>query len=453
MTIRRKLFLAMAAIIVAMSVVFILLTQFVVKATLEHIRIADRTYEIDSLSKLFTDYYRKSGGTWENVQQAPAIKKRDHESPADTSYLLMSTEQKPLYQRGTADVEQITKLGIRTPLQLNGKTIALMYYHDPEVANLSIIQLGIGSSVSVLLLASSIVFTILSLLAAYWLSKRLTKPIRLLIPAIKSLGKGEFGIQAPIISKDEYATVARAFNDMSQQLQRAEDVRRNFVADVAHELRTPITILRGKLDLVQQSGRSIDPEMLLPLQDELIRLTRLVDDLYQLSLAEAKKLSIERKPTNVSPLLQRVIDRVSGDAQSKQIQIELDMETLSPTILIDPNRMTQVFMNLVINAVRYTRPGGSVTITVEYVPVHTGSADMLRVTVADTGPGIDAEHLPFIFNRFYRTDAARTRNSGGMGLGLAIAKEFVLAHNGTIEVESRFGQGTTFIIQLPITAE
>jgi two-component system sensor histidine kinase BaeS len=361
----------------------------------------------------------------------------------------MSPEQKPLYQRGTANVEQITRLGIRTPVQLDGETIALLYYHDPEVANMSKIQLGIGSSVSILLLASSILFVILSLLVAYWLSKRLTKPIRLLIPAIQSLGQGQLGIQAPVISKDEYATVARAFNDMSQQLQRAEDVRRNFVADVAHELRTPITILRGKLDLVQQGGRSVDPEMLLPLQDELIRLTRLVDDLHQLSLAEAKKLSIERKPTNVPALLKRVIDRVSGDAESKHIKIELDMETPSPEIHIDPNRMTQVFLNLIFNAVRYTPPGGSVTITVKYDLVQTGSPDLLRITVADTGSGIAAEHLPYIFNRFYRTDEARTRNSGGMGLGLAIAKEFVLAHNGTIEVESLPDQGTTFVIQLP----
>jgi two-component system sensor histidine kinase BaeS len=435
-----------------MSVVFVLVTQFVVKATLEHIRVADRTYETESLSKLFADYYRESGGTWQNVQQAPAIKKRSNESPADTSYLLMSLEQKPLYQRGTANLEQLTRLGIRTPVELDGKTIALLYYHDPEVANMSIIQLGISSSVSVLLLASSIVLAALSLVVAYWLSKRLTKPIRLLIPAIRSLGQGKLGIQAPVISKDEYATVARAFNDMSEQLQRAEDVRRNFVADVAHELRTPITILRGKLDLVQQGGRSVDPEMLLPLQDELFRLTRLVDDLHQLSLAEAKKLSIDRKPTNVPALLQRVIDRVSVDAESKQIQIELQTESRAPEIHIDPNRMTQVFLNLILNAVRYTPPGGSVTITVADNPAQSGLPDMLRITVADTGPGIAAEHLPYIFNRFYRTDEARTRNSGGMGLGLAIAREFVLAHNGTIEAASRPGQGTTFIVQLPINA-
>jgi two-component system sensor histidine kinase BaeS len=192
-----------------------------------------------------------------------------------------------------------------------------LYYYDPEVAYISKLKIGILDSVTVLLFAGATVFVLLSLLIAYWLSKRLTAPLRLMIPAIDRLGKGEFGIQAPVVTEDEYGKVAKAFNEMSKQLQRAENVRSNLVADVAHELRTPLTIIRGKLDLVQQGGRPIEPESLLPLQDELIRLTRLVDDLHQLSLAEAKKLPLERKPTHIPALLRRIIDRITPDAAER----------------------------------------------------------------------------------------------------------------------------------------
>ncbi|BCU81926.1 hypothetical protein JIR001_17090 [Polycladomyces abyssicola] len=243
---------------------------------------------------------------------------------------------------------------------MGGETVAFLYYYDPEVAYISRLRTGILDSVTFLLLAGATVFILLSLLIAYWLSKRLTAPLRMLIPAIDRLGKGEFGIQAPVVTKDEYGKVAKAFNEMSEQLQLAENVRRNLVADVAHELRTPLTIIRGKLDLVQQSGRPIEPESLLPLQDELIRLTRLVDDLHQLSLAEAKKLPLEGKPMHIPALLRRIIDRINPDAERKGIEITLTCSTDTPTIHVDPNRMTQVFLNLIVNAVRYTPSGGTV---------------------------------------------------------------------------------------------
>ncbi|MFD2614252.1 HAMP domain-containing sensor histidine kinase [Paenibacillus gansuensis] len=450
MTIRRKLFLAMAFFILSMGAAFVFVTLFVVKATLEHIRVADRTYEIEILSRSFEEYYRQSGGSWEQVQASPIVTNGQGSIPANASYLLLSEDQKLLYLRGTADTEQIKVMGIRAPVRMKEETIAYLYYLDPEVANLSKIQLGIGSSVTTLLLASSLVFCLLSLLIAYWLSSRLTRPIRMLVPAIMQLGEGKFGVKAPVTTKDEYAQVATAFNQMSQQLLRAEDVRRNLTADVAHELRTPITILRGKLDLIQQSGRSVEPESLLPLQDELIRLSRLVDDLHQLSLAEAKKLQLELKPTRLPALLQRIINRVSPEADRKGVRLELKAPVDCPEILVDPNRMTQVFLNLIVNAVHYTPARGLVGIVVRIGD--SAAADIpryLNITITDTGPGIGAEHLPHIFNRFYRTDEARTRNKGGMGLGLAIAKEFVSAHNGIIDVESSPGQGTSFIVTLP----
>ncbi|WP_248924026.1 sensor histidine kinase [Paenibacillus hamazuiensis] len=347
----------------------------------------------------------------------------------------------------------IKRLGIRKPVERQGETIAVLYYYDPEVAMLSKLRIGIPISILFLLVPSAILFIGISVGVAWWLSHRLTAPLSQLLTAIDRLGRGEFGVQATVSARDEYGQVARAFNEMSRLIQNLEDHRRNLVADVAHELRTPITIIRGKLDLVQQSGRRIDPEHLLPLQDEFIRLTRLVDDLHLLSLAEAKKLPMNRETTDLPKLLRRIVERAAYDADQKRIRIHVSCEGEVPLIDIDPNRMTQVFLNLIVNAVHHTPPDGLITITIREEWPGQDETGYVRIAIADTGPGIDPKHLPYIFDRFYRTDEARARNIGGMGLGLAIAKGFITAHNGTIDIESTLGQGTVFTIRLPVIKE
>ncbi|RAL24089.1 sensor histidine kinase [Thermoflavimicrobium daqui] len=449
MSVSRKLFLTIASFIVAMSLVFTFVTEIVLRDALTLMVQSSRKKEVSELSKRFIDYYKKNKDSWNGVRQIN-ISKEYRKGKQDTSILLFSKKLKLLYATEDANSEKATKYGIREVVRIDGQTIAFLYYYDPEIAYISKLRIGIQDSVKILPFAGATVFVLISLVVAYWLSKRLTTPLRLLIPIIDRLGEGQLGVQSPIVTNDEYGKVAQAFNKMSKQLQHAEDARKNLVADVAHELRTPLTIIQGKLDLIQQEGRSIEPENLLPMQDELIRLTRLVEDLHQLSLAETKKLPLDRKTTQFPSLLQRIIDRVTPDADSKEIKITLHYFTNTTVINVDPNRMTQVFLNLLINAVRYTPSGGSITLTVEEEIVQTQNKDFLRITITDTGAGIEPEHLPFLFNRFYRTDEARTRNSGGMGLGLAIAKEFVLAHKGTIDVKSSLGKGTTFIVKLPI---
>ncbi|WP_199622390.1 sensor histidine kinase [Paenibacillus alkalitolerans] len=452
MSVRRKLFIAIASFIIGMGFVFTFVTQVVLRDVLDVMVEAARRDEIGGLSAFFTDYYEKNNSSWEGIGQIDARTIFGESSGRDASFVLKSRKNQVLYTAGDARYTSVMNFGIRSRLLRNGETIGFLYYYDADVDRMSKLRLGILDSTMVLLAVGSVALVLISLLVAYWLSKRLTAPLKLLISAIDRLGKGEFGVQVPAVSKDEYGKVAETFNGMSIQLQRSEEIRRNLVADVAHELRTPLTIIRGKLDLVQQHGQRIEPESLLPLQDELIRLSRLVDDLHQLSLAEAKKLPLERKPTDMCALLRRIVERVAPDAESKEIEVTLTCNTGNATLNVDPNRMMQVFLNLLVNAIRYTPKGGSVKIAVDERPAPDGDGGLVRITVSDTGIGIDPGHLPFLFNRFYRTDEARTRNTGGMGLGLAIAKEFVGAHNGTIEAESRPGEGTTFIVTLPKAA-
>lgn len=449
MSVRRKLFVTMAGFIIGMGLVFAFATQIVLRDTLDVLLETAKKAEIGRLSGQLLGYYEQNG-SWSGVEQAGIRAAGEATGGEDASFVLLSRESRELYAAGPAAPARAKLFGIRSALRLNGELIGFLCYYDAEADFMSKLRIGILDSTRILLAFGTIVFALVSLLVVYLLAKRLTAPLRLLLPAIARLGKGELGVQAPVVSRDEYGTVAIAFNDMSGQLHNAEQTRKNLVADVAHELRTPLTIIRGKLDLVQQHGRPVAPETLLPLQDDLLRLTRIVDDLHQLSLAEANKLPLERKPIDMSALLRKIVERIAFDADDKSIAITLDSGDDLPTIDADANRLTQVFFNLLVNAVRYTPEGGTVRITAEPAPAARGKRDRLRIAVADSGIGIEPEHLPHLFDRFYRTDEARARHSGGTGLGLAIARQFVQAHDGTIAVESSPGQGTTFVVELPV---
>lgn len=453
MTVRGKLMAAMSALIVTMSLLFVLVTHFVVKASLAYMELGDGGQQAaQEWAERFAAAYEKGGRSWEGIGQSSDIRSMLQHAP-DVSVLLAAPDRRTIFRAGDAHDDALTYLGQRVAVRADGETVAWLHYYDPDAAALARLRIGIGSSVGFLLTAAAVVLAIASLAAAFVLSHRITAPLRRLIPAIRRLGGGELGIQAEVTSKDEFGTIARTFNQMSSQLQRAEQVRRHLVADVAHELRTPLTIVRGQLELLQQKGRPVEPESLLPLQDELIRLTRLVEELHQLSLAEARKLPLHRKRTDMRRLLESIVNRVSPEAEARRLQLSLTCSAAPPEAYVDPHRMTQVMLNLTINAIRYTPEGGSVRIAIEDAMPDEQSRGRpprrLRITVSDTGQGIAPEQLPFIFERFYRTDEARSRHSGGTGLGLAIAKEFVVAHGGTIEAVSALGRGSSFIVELP----
>jgi two-component system sensor histidine kinase BaeS len=241
--------------------------------------------------------------------------------------------------------------------------------------------------------------------------------------------------------------VTEAVNRLAASLARSEEARKHMVADIAHELRTPLTILKGQFEFIQQTGLAVQPETLLPLQDEVIRLSKLVSDLQQLSQAEAGVLQLEKLRIDLLELLRRLLELLSVEAEDKNVRLRLDSSAPAVEICADPQRMTQIFYNLIGNAIRYTPAGGQVAIRLEEQKAAPQSE--LVIIVADTGVGIAAEHVPFVFERFYRAADDRSRQSGGAGLGLAIAKQFAEAHGGRIEVASEPGRGTEFRVTLP----
>jgi two-component system sensor histidine kinase BaeS len=289
--------------------------------------------------------------------------------------------------------------------------------------------------------------SLIALAIGFWLSRMLTAPLLRLKAALDRVGSGDLQLRLPVTSHDEYGKVAEAVNRMAANLARSEEVRKHMVADIAHELRTPLTILKGKFELIQQSGQAVPPATLLPLQDEVIRLSKLVTDLHQLSQAEAGVLRLEKQRLDLLGLLRPLLELLSVESEDKGVRLLLDSSVPETELFADPQRITQIFYNLIGNAIRHTPAGGQVAIRLEE---RTEARQReLVIIVADTGVGIAAEHVAFVFERFYRAADDRSRQSGGAGLGLAIAKQFAEAHGGRIEVASEPGRGTEFRVTLP----
>ncbi|SHE33018.1 two-component system, OmpR family, sensor histidine kinase BaeS [Seinonella peptonophila] len=291
-------------------------------------------------------------------------------------------------------------------------------------------------------------FVLIGIFFSYWVSGLLTLPLKKLMVAIERVTQGDLNVEVPVGTKDEYGKVTQAFNDMMLRLREAEKIRRKLVADVAHELRTPLSIMQLKLENYQQAGQHIPPEMLLRIHDEVIRISLLVDDLHVLSLAEAGQLSLYRKPIDMTVHLERIVDDIKYEAEENGLKVHLSVCAKPVIVLADARRTTQVFINLLTNAIRYTPRGGEITVKVEDQVIDQNKF-YVRVSVVDTGIGIPEEHLPYLFDRFYRVDKARSRHTGGTGLGLSIVHQLVKAHGGFIRVESCINKGTKFSVYLP----
>ncbi|GAB3430575.1 sensor histidine kinase [Actinophytocola sediminis] len=274
---------------------------------------------------------------------------------------------------------------------------------------------------------------------------RLVRPIHAITSAARKMGDGDRSARVETTTKGEIGELATAFNRMSEQIELAERQRRTMVSDVAHELRTPLVNIRGWLEASQDGMAHLEPALVASLVEETVLLQHIIDDLQDLALADAGKLRMHPEQVAVRSILGQVASAHHSQAHAAGVQLRVAIDG-EPDLSADPTRLRQALGNLVSNALRHTPAGGRVVL---WARQETG-AEVL-IDVADTGSGIDAESLPYIFDRFWRADRSRSRSSGGSGLGLAITHHLVAAHGGRIEVRSRPGAGTTFTIRLPVT--
>ena len=279
-------------------------------------------------------------------------------------------------------------------------------------------------------------------------SRRALTTVRALSQAAGRLGRGDFSQRVPARSRDEIGQLGRAFNTMAEGLQNAERQRRNMVADVAHELRTPLSNIQGYIEAIRDGLLKPDASTLQTIHQQVRYLTELVEDLRLLAETEAEDFRLDRRPHSLAGVISESVEAFRPRAEAKGISVALEIEAGLPTVNIDRTRIEQVVGNLLENAIRHTPSAGIVTVSARV------EADArVTVTIADSGEGVPPEALPFVFERFYRADFSRSRATGGAGLGLTIAKQLIEAHGGSIRATSEAGKGSKFIFELPLRLE
>jgi signal transduction histidine kinase len=334
-----------------------------------------------------------------------------------------------------------------TPIELalGNQVLGKLYViPDPEAEENIAPFLRISASINRSLLVGGSLAIAIALALTLILSRRVTSPIGILAKAARRLGCGDLSQRVQFQGKGEVAELAQAFNTMAGDLEHIEQLRRNMVADVAHELRTPLSNIQGYLEAIRDRVMKPNAATIRSLNEEAALLSQLVNELQELSLAEAGELKLAYRSEDTTRLVRQAVSPWQPKMAAKEISLSLDLPDGLPPVRIDWQRVNQVLHNLLENAVAHTFKGGSINVAA------TELDGWVEISVADTGEGIPAADLPNIFERFYRVDKSRARVTGGSGLGLTIAKRLIEAHGGRITVESKLGRGTCFSFTIPV---
>ena len=385
------------------------------------------------------------GGPGSGPNQPPFGPAGGKSQSTSLTFLLADTNGKVLVPVGPYQAGQVVPhatLTQGTAVDVNGKQVGtvLVLGSPPPLGGLELQYLNRTNQA---LLYAALGAALVALLLGTILARTLTHPLRELTTAIHAMAKGNLKQHVSVKSRDELGELAAAFNQMSSDLDRLNLSRRQMTADIAHDLRSPLTVIGGYVESMRDGVLKPTPERLNTIHAEVQHLQRLVEDLRTLSQADAGELTLNRETLAPLALLERMAKSYGHLAAQKKVALEVTAEPGLPEIRLDPDRMAQVFGNLITNSLRYTPEGGKILLSARQAD------DFLAFSLQDNGQGIPADALPHIFDRFYRADPARAPG-GESGLGLAIARSIVEAHGGSISAESEAGKGTTIRIMLPL---
>jgi signal transduction histidine kinase len=456
----------------------VLMAFFVGQRTQEEFRrfVLDR--DRFSFADTLTDYYQTSG-SWNGIED---VFGRDPSATHGTGHYGAPQRWKPLH-RGSVTLadtdgkvvfcDNPDRVGARvsprelqhgTPIRVNDNVVGwLLVDRFPGRPEPGSPEANFLARLTRAITYSAVGATAVALVLGVLLTRTFTRPIRELTDATRAVAKGDLGHQVTVRTQDELGELAASFNQMSADLARASELRRQMTADIAHELRTPLSVILGYTEALSDGKLHATPATFDVMHEMAQHLSRLVDDLRTLTLADAGELPLTRRLVDPEALLNRAAAAYKAQAEQKGISLHVEVPPKLPEIEVDPDRLVQVLGNLLSNALRYTPAGGRVSIqsavNSEQSAVNSDrmgeklfTDHCLLITVTDTGAGIAPEDLPHIFDRFYRGEKSRHHKEGESGLGLAIAKSLVEMHGGTITVESTLGEGTTFTITLPVTS-
>jgi two-component system sensor histidine kinase BaeS len=448
---RLKLFLAFTLIVVITVVLVAVIARRGAVYEIRTFMFRGGMYGLSDMATNLENYYHVHG-SWENVQSildiAPGgmggmnTMMRQRLLVADASGTVVADSQGDELGR---NLDQQTLNG-SIPLNADGKTVGYLTVAGGmgfNAGNEQLVLMRLNRGVIVAGLLAGALGLVLALALAY----TLLRPVRDLTLAARKLSDGDLTQRVAIHGDDELATLGRAFNQMADSLQSAEESRRAMTADIAHELRTPLAVQRANLEAFQDGVYPLTVENLTPVIEQNHLLTHLVEDLRTLALADAGQIQLELTPTDLVSLVQRVVEQFQPQAGTHQVRLVLlPPATPIQPLLLDPIRLEQMLSNLLSNAMRYTPVAGQIDVAI------TPLSKVIRLTVHDSGPGIPEEALPFIFERFYRADKSRSRTEGGTGLGLAIARNLARAHGGDLTATNHASGGALFTLTLPFSA-
>ena len=308
------------------------------------------------------------------------------------------------------------------PLTARGKTVGYLVFPKPSITDRFLFVRTAFVPISIIMLFLALFLVIVAAL----LTRRFVNPLADMIFAAREVAGGKLGTRIPKTGPQDLQSLSESFNEMASSLERSDRERRDMLADIAHDLRTPLSVIRGRLEGIVDGIYPESEAQISIVLERIYFLQRLVEDLRLLTLAETRQLQFDKRMVDLGDLVERVLAMFSAEAQEKNILLSLSEKSGSLDAFVDPQRFEQVLSNLISNSLRYVPDGGKVWITIDEI------LDGVRLTVNDNGPGIPDEDLPFIFDRFWRKEKSRSRATGGTGLGLAIAKQLTEAQNGII---------------------
>lgn len=392
-------------------------------------------------------WYYKSNQTWKGVESEFDHFGRggsNHGPDRGLEFYIVNEEGEVIVAGGGRTTEErcsVEELASGTPINVNGETAGILIIQAPP--SRSPIDYEFLRRLNSTIFFSAVGTFMLALILGILLSRSITRPIRELTQATHNMANGDLSQQVPVRSRDEIGDLAQSFNKMSSDLARSFNLRKQMTADIAHELRTPLSLILGHAEGVKDGVLDPSRENFEIIREEAERLEQLVNDLRTLSLADAGELAVEFQAVDVNNLMRDVHTHYLTLFNQKRIILNLELAAGILKANLDPSRFTQVLNNILNNALRYTPEDGLVELKTQ------AAENKIQLSVKDSGEGVSSEEAQHLFDRFYRVDESRNRNDGGSGLGLAIAKSIVEMHNGRIWAESEKGKGLRVVIELP----
>jgi signal transduction histidine kinase len=439
-----KLILAFLFVSLVSIGVIVILTRF--SANREFSKFVSNQYEAELAEEL--EGYYASNSSWQGVDEAYIGRTANQFGPEgghQSNYCVTNLDGlvvRESFSHKLGDIVSADVLEKSIPITVEEKTVGYLLIEQPpnkrdpmetefiRRLDYSLILTGVGTSILAFIFGAAI-------------SRTITKPIRELTSATHAMASGQLGQQVTVRSKDEIGELAQSFNKMNDDLARSFNLRKQMTADIAHELRTPLSLIIGHAEAVNDGVLPPTHENFEIIREEAERLEKLVNDLRTLSLADAGELSLDFQPVDVNKLLSDIKTHYMVQFNQKRISLDLEPAADILKVNLDPVRFSQVLMNILDNALRYTPDGGRVAISTKQLK------GVVEIAIHDSGEGVTPEEASHLFDRFYRADESRTRDDGGSGLGLAIAKSIVEMHKGRVWAESEKGKGLRTIIQLP----